>query len=388
VSSSEARIPLAIPTIGGNAPAYLQDCLDTNFVSSVGPYVERFERAFAERIGSRYAVACASGTAALHLALLVLDVGPGDDVLVADLTFVASVNPIVYVGARPVLVDAEPRTYGMDPALVVAELERRAGAGERHPAAIEVVHLLGQPADMAPVLDAAARFGIPVVEDASEALGATYEGTGALAGRAVGAIGRLGAFSFNGNKLITTGGGGMVVTDDEALARRARHLSTQARLPGLAYDHDEVGYNYRLTNLAAALGLAQLEQLDELLAARRRIAARYDAAIATMPALRPAPRLEDTAASYWLYTAALATPDEARRDALLRGLIERGIEARPIWRPIHATQRYAQAARLGGAVADGLFAAGFCLPSSSSLSAADQDRVIDALREVVADTVL
>jgi dTDP-4-amino-4,6-dideoxygalactose transaminase len=388
VSSSEARIPLAIPTIGGNAPAYLQDCLDTNFVSSVGPYVERFERAFAERIGSRYAVACASGTAALHLALLVLDVGPGDDVLVADLTFVASVNPIVYVGARPVLVDAEPRTYGMDPALVVAELERRAGAGERQPAAIEVVHLLGQPADMAPVLDAAARFGIPVVEDASEALGATYEGTGALAGRAVGAIGRLGAFSFNGNKLITTGGGGMVVTDDEALARRARHLSTQARLPGLAYDHDEVGYNYRLTNLAAALGLAQLEQLDELLAARRRIAARYDAAIATMPALRPAPRLEDTAASYWLYTAALATPDEARRDALLRGLIERGIEARPIWRPIHATQRYAQAARLGGAVADGLFAAGFCLPSSSSLSAADQDRVIDALREVVADTVL
>jgi dTDP-4-amino-4,6-dideoxygalactose transaminase len=388
VSSSEARIPLAIPTIGGNAPAYLQDCLDTNFVSSVGPYVERFERAFAERIGSRYAVACASGTAALHLALLVLDVGPGDDVLVADLTFVASVNPIVYVGARPVLVDAEPRTYGMDPALVVAELERRAGAGERHPAAIEVVHLLGQPADMAPVLDAAARFGIPVVEDASEALGATYEGTGALAGRAVGAIGRLGAFSFNGNKLITTGGGGMVVTDDEALARRARHLSTQARLPGLAYDHDEVGYNYRLTNLAAALGLAQLEQLDELLAARRRIAARYDAAIATMPALRPAPRLEDTAASYWLYTAALATPDEARRDALLRGLIERGIEARPIWRPIHATQRYAQAARLGGAVADGLFAAGFCLPSSSSLSEADQDRVIDALREVVADTVL
>jgi dTDP-4-amino-4,6-dideoxygalactose transaminase len=388
VSSSDPRIPLAIPTIGGNAAAYLQDCLDTNFVSSVGPYVERFERAFAARVGARYAVACASGTAALHLALLVLDVGPGDDVLVADLTFVASVNPIVYVGARPVLVDVESRTYGMDPALVVAELERRAAGGERQPAAIEIVHLLGQPADMGPVLEAAARHGIPVVEDASEALGATYKGDGELAGRAVGSIGRLGAFSFNGNKLITTGGGGMVVTDDEALARRARHLSTQARLPGLAYDHDEVGYNYRLTNLAAALGLAQLEQLDELLAARRRIAARYDAAIATIPGLRPAPRLEDSAASYWLYTTALATPDEARRDALLAGLIERGIEARPIWRPIHATQRYAQALRLGGAVADAIFAAGFCLPSSSSLSEHDQDRVIDALREVVADTVL
>jgi dTDP-4-amino-4,6-dideoxygalactose transaminase len=388
VSSSDQRIPLSIPTIGGNAAAYLQDCLDTNYVSSVGPYVERFERAFAERLGSRYAVACASGTAALHLAFLVLDVGPGADVLVADLTFVASVNPITYVGARPVLVDAEPRTYGMDPRLVVDELERRAAAGERQPAAIEVVHLLGQPADIGPVLDAAARFGIPVVEDASEALGATYEGPTALGGRQVGSIGRIAAFSFNGNKLITTGGGGMVVTDDEALARRARHLSTQARLPGLAYDHDEVGYNYRLTNLAAALGLAQLEQLDPLLAARRRIAARYDAAIATIPGLRPAPRLEDSAASYWLYTAALDVPDLARRDALLAGLAGFGIEARPIWRPIHATQRYAQAARLGGSVADDIFAAAFCLPSSSSLSEVDQDRVIEGLRACVPDTVL
>ncbi len=386
MSSSEARIPLAVPTIGGNAAAYLQDCLDTNFVSSVGPYVERFERAFAERVGARHAVACASGTAALHLAFLVLDVGPGDDVLVADLTFVASVNPIVYVGARPILVDAERRTMGLDPSLVVAELERRARDGEHQPAAIEVVHLLGQPADIGPLLDAAERYGIPVVEDASEALGATYGGQGALAGRAVGSIGRLGIFSFNGNKLITTGGGGMVVTDDEALARRARHLSTQARLPGIAYDHDEVGYNYRLTNLAAALGLAQLEQLDDLLAARRRIAARYDAAIGDIPALRPAPRLATTAASYWLYTASLETPDESHRDALLAGLAALGIEARPIWRPIHATCRYAQAARLGGPIAADIFASAFCLPSTSSLSEADQDRVIAGLRQVVADT--
>lgn len=385
MSSSDARIPLAIPTIGGNAAAYLQDCLDTNYVSSVGPYVERFERAFAERVGARYAVACASGTAALHLAFLVLDVGPGDDVLVADLTFVASVNPIVYVGARPILVDAEQRTLGMDPTLVVAELERRARAGESQPTAIEVVHLLGQPADIGPLLAAAERYGVAVVEDASEALGATYE-SGSLAGRSVGAIGRIGIFSFNGNKLITTGGGGMVVTDDEALARRARHLSTQARLPGLAYDHDEVGYNYRLTNLAAALGLAQLEQLDELLAARRRIAARYDAAIDDIPALRPSPRVEGMAASYWLYTASLQRPDEPRRDALLAALGALGIEARPVWRPIHATRRYAQAARLPGPIADDIFASAFCLPSSSSLSEADQDRVIAGLRQVVADT--
>lgn len=385
MSSSEGRIPLSVPTIGGNAAAYLQACLDTNFVSSVGPFVERFEREFAERVGSRFAVACASGTAALHLALLALDIGPGDDVLVADLTFVASVNPIVYVGARPVLVDAETETYGMDPALVVAELDRRAAAGERQPAAIEVVHLLGHPMALEPVAAAAARHDVPIVEDASEALGATWT-SGPYAGRSVGTIGRVGTYSFNGNKLITTGGGGMVVTDDEALARRVRHLSTQARLPGLAYDHDEVGYNYRLTNVAAALGVAQLEELDALLAARRAVAARYDEAVAELPELRPAPRAPWADSSFWLYTAALATPDAARRDAILAHLIEHGIEARPIWRPIHATRRYADATRLGGDVADRIFASAFCLPSSSSLTEADQVRVIDALRAALAAT--
>ena len=243
--------------------------------------------------------------------------------LVADLTFVASVNPIVYVGARPILVDAEPETYDMDPALVVAELDRRAAAGERQPAAIEVVHLVGHPAAIEPVMVAAARYGIPVVEDASEALGATYT-DGAHLGKGVGTIGRIAAFSFNGNKLITTGGGGMVVTDDEALAKRARHLSTQARLPGLAYDHDEVGYNYRLTNVAAALGVAQLEELDRLLGARRANAARYDAAIATIDGLRPAPRAAWADPTFWLYTAALERPDVGRRDRILAGLAEAG----------------------------------------------------------------
>ncbi len=384
MSSSEARIPLAIPSIGGNAAAYLQDCLETNFVSSVGPYVARFEREFAAWVGARHAVACASGTAALHLAFLVLDVGPGDEVLVSDLTFVASVNPVVYTGASPVLADAEPRTYGLDPDLVVAELERRARTGARQPAAIEVVHLLGHPAEIEPILAAAERYGVPVVEDASEALGATYR-AGPLAGRQVGTLGRIAAFSFNGNKLITTGGGGMVVTDDEGLARRARHLSTQARLSGLAYDHDEVGYNYRLTNIAAALGVAQVEELDRLLGARRAVAARYDAAIATIPGLRPAPRAPWADPSFWLYTAALDTPERARRDAVLAALDAAGVEARPIWRPIHATQRYRDAARLGGEVADRIFDAAFCLPSSSSLTERDQDRVIAALRSAVAE---
>lgn len=377
------RIPLAEPTLGGNAARYIQECLTTNFVSSVGPFVDRFEREFAAAVGSRYAVACASGTAALHLAIRVLGVGPGDEVFVPTLTFVASANPIRYERATPVLVDVEEETLNLDPGIVVDELDRRARLGLRQPRAIEVVHLLGHPADLAPLLAAAERHGVPVIEDASEAVGATYAG-GPLAGRAVGSIGRLGCFSFNGNKLITTGGGGMVTTDDESIARRARHLSTQARLPGRAYDHDEVGYNYRLSNLAAALGVAQLEQLPDLLAARRAVAARYDVAIAALPALRPAARASWADPSFWLYTARLAAPDAVARDRVLDALASAAIDARPIWTPIHVMAPYADAPRLGGAVAERIFAAAISLPSSSSLAPAAQDRVIERLGAALA----
>ena len=379
MSSSEDRIPLAEPTIGGNAARYLEETLATNFVSSVGPFVGRFEAAFAEAVGARHAVACSSGTAALHLAMRVLDIAPGDDVLVPTLTFVASANPVRYVGGNVILVDAEAETYNLDPDIVVGELADRARTRRRQPAAIEVVHLLGHPASLEPIVDAAERYGVPIVEDASEALGATWR-SGRFAGRHVGTVGRLGCFSFNGNKLITTGGGGMVVTDDEALARRARHLSTQARLPGRLYDHDDVGYNYRLSNLAAALGLAQLEQLPELLAARRAIAARYDAAIAGIPGVQRAPRAAWADPSFWLYTAALGDGAEAaQRDAVLDALGASGIEARPIWTPLHRTRLYGSALRLGGAVGDAIAAAAFNLPSSSSLAPAAQTRVITAL---------
>jgi dTDP-4-amino-4,6-dideoxygalactose transaminase len=377
------RIPLAEPTIGGNAARYLQECLDTNFVSSVGPFVERFETEFAAAVGSRFAVACASGTAAIHLALRVLRVGPGDDVLVPTLTFVASANPVAYVGATPVFVDSEAATYNLDPDFVVGELDRRARLGLRQPAAIEVVDLVGHPAAIEPIVEAAERHGVTVFEDASEALGATYVG-GAYAGRHVGTIGRVGCFSFNGNKLITTGGGGMLVTDDEALARHARTLSTQARLPGRAYDHEEMGYNYRLSNVAAALGVAQLEQLPDLLASRRANAAHYDAAIAGLRGLRPAPRAAWADPSFWLYTASL-DPATARigRDALLDGMAQAVIEARPIWTPLHLTKLYADAPRLGGAVAEAIFANAFSLPSSSNLTDAARDRVVSRLGELL-----
>lgn len=380
---SQPRLALAEPLIGGNAAAYLAECLETNYVSSLGPFVDRFEREFATAVGSRYAVACSSGTAALHVAFAALGVGAGDEVLVPTLTFVASANPVRYVGASPVLVDSEPRTLNMDPALVVEELDRRARAGERQPAAIEVVHLVGHPADLAPVLDAGVRYGVPVVEDASEALGAAWT-AGALAGRQVGSAGALGCFSFNGNKLITTGGGGMVTTDDEDLARLVRHLSTQARLPGRTYDHDVIGYNYRLPNVAAALGVAQLECLPALLAARRANAEHYDAGLTLVAGVEPAVRADWADPSYWLYTARLAAPDAAERDRVLDGLAAHGIDARPIWTPLHRTRLYAEAPRIGGRVADKIFDAALSLPSSSSLTADDRGRVLDALTTAMA----
>jgi dTDP-4-amino-4,6-dideoxygalactose transaminase len=379
------RIALAEPSIGGNAARYLRECLDTNFVSSVGPFVSRFEAEFAAAVGARFAVACASGTAAIHLALAVLDVGPGDEVLVPSLTFVASANPVRYLGATPVLVDSERTSLNLDPAIVVDELDRRARLGQRQPAAIEIVHLVGHPADTEPILAAAARHGVTVFEDASEALGATWT-AGMLAGRHVGTVGRIGCFSFNGNKLITTGGGGMLVTDDEALARRARHLSTQARLPGRAYDHDEVGFNYRLSNLSAALGVAQLEELPRLLAGRRRNAAVYDAAIAGLQGLRPAVHAAWAEPSYWLYTAFVdPATGTLTRDELLDGLAAAGIEARPIWTPLHLTRLYRDAPRLGGAVAEAIFADAVSLPSSSSLTDAQRARVVDRLAALLTE---
>jgi len=372
-------IPLAVPTLEGNEAAYLQECIDTNFVSSVGPFVDRFEQAFAAYVGVEFAIACASGTAAIHIAMRLLGVSAGDDVLVPTLTFIASANPIVYERATPVFVDAEPETMNLDPAIVVDELAKRARLGRRQPAAIEVVHLLGHPADVTPILEASARYGVPVVEDASEALGATYV-SGPSAGRQVGAVGQIGCFSFNGNKIITAGGGGMITTDDPALARRARHLTTQARLPGRTYRHDEVGYNYRLTNLAAAVGLAQLERLPTLLVARRKNAAAYDRAIAQLDGIEPAARAPWADPSFWLYTARL---DAGPQDEVLDHLEASGIEARPVWSPLHRMAPFLGAPLLGGSVAESMSARAFCLPSSSNLRPHDLGRISRALREAI-----
>lgn len=374
------RIPLSEPHLVGNASAYLEECVRTNFVSSVGPFVDRFEREFAAFVGARHAVACSTGTAAIHVALRLFDVGPGDEVWVPSLTFIASANPILYERATPVLIDSETETWNADPALMAAELQRRARAGARMPKVIELVHLLGQPARIDQVVELCERHNIVLVEDAAEALGASVV-SGRFAGRQVGTIGRVGCYSFNGNKVITCGGGGMIVTDDEQIARRAKHLTTQARLPGLAYRHDEVGFNYRLSNLSAALGVAQLEQLPEFLERKRAHARVYDAALGERPGLVRPPRPPWSAPSYWLYSVRVdGERFGATRDQLLARLIDGGVDSRPIWTPLHTMPMYRSAPRLGsGAVAELLAAQALSLPSSVQLTPEQQARVIALL---------
>ncbi|MCU1536725.1 MAG: DegT/DnrJ/EryC1/StrS aminotransferase [Humibacillus sp.] len=379
---AQGTVPLAVPNIGELERRYVLEAVESGFVSSVGPFVSEFERRFADHVGSRHAIACSTGTAAIHIGLVLLGVEPGDEVVCSDFTFVGSVNPIAYVGARPVLVDSEERTWNLDPALLAADLDRLAAAGERLPAAVEVVHVLGQPADIEPIVDACARHGIPLLEDAAESLGATWS-SGRYAGRHTGTVGAIGCFSFNGNKIATTGGGGMIVTDDDALALRARHLTTQAKVPDVGYLHDEVGYNYRLTNIAAGLGLAQLERLGEFVEAKHRIAARYDEAFADLPLTLP-PRAPGLDASYWLYSVLVPRGDGRGRDELLAHLADRGIGARALWRPLHAQPPFVGARTLGGAVGDGLFDRGVSLPCATELTASDQDRVIEGVRSFFA----
>lgn len=371
----QGSVPLSVPNIGELERRYVLEAVESGFVSSVGPFVSEFEERFAEYVGAGYAVATSSGTAALHVALILLGVERDDEVMVSDFTFVGSINPIAYLGAGAVLVDSDA-SWDLDPDLVEGELQRRVDAGEPLPKVLEVVHVLGQPADMGRLAEICERFGVAVLEDAAESLGATWT-TGELAGRHTGTVGRIGCYSFNGNKVATTGGGGMLVTDDEALARRAKHLTTQAKVPDIGYLHDEVGYNYRLTNIAAGLGLAQLERLPGFLEAKHRIARRYDEAFAELPLTLP-PRIEGTESNDWLYSV-LVPEDKGGRDAFLAHLKSHQVQGRALWRPLHAQPPFAGSTVLGGDVGDDLFARGVSLPCSTDLTEADQERVVDAV---------
>jgi perosamine synthetase len=376
--NSPEPIPLCEPSLSGREREYVDEVLRSGWVSSAGPFVNRFEEAFAARLGTPGAVAVASGTAALHLALLACGVRPGDEVLVSAMTFIAPANAVRYAGAWPVFIDADPRTWQMDVAQVRTFLEtdcRRTAGGlvNRHTgrriSAILPVHILGHPVDMDALLAAAEPHGLPVIEDATESLGAFCRG------RAVGTIGRVGCFSFNGNKLITSGGGGMVVSHDPQILRTVRHLSTQAKLPGNEYIHDAIGFNYRLTNLQAALGFAQFEQVDDFLQKKRAIADTYRRALAGIPGLEFQREADWARSAWWLFTI-LA---EGSRD-LIRALADENIQSRPLWQPMHRSTPHADSFALPCPVADRLFEGGISLPSSVSLPPDDQKRVCEVLR--------
>lgn len=374
VDVSQKRMFLSPPHLSGLEQQYVADAFATNWVTPLGPHVDAFEREFAEVVGADHAVALSSGTAALHLALQLAGVGPGDEVLASTLTFVASVNPIVYLGARPVFIDSDEASWNMDPALLEETLERNVRAG-RHPKAVVVVHLYGQSADLDPIAAACARYEVPLIEDAAEALGASYKG------RAPGTVGAAGIYSFNGNKIITTAGGGMLVTADAALATHARKLATQARDPGPHYEHSEMGYNYRLSNVLAAIGRGQLKVLEERVAARRRNFAFYTEALGDLPGIAFMPEAAWGSHTRWLTTLTI-DPRQlgVDRETVRQQLDAAGIEARPVWKPMHLQPLYAGCSVTGGAVADDLFARGLCLPSGSSLSEADLERVVGVIR--------
>lgn len=373
-------IPLAEPTLDGNEAAYLRECIGSGYVSSVGPFVARFEQEFAAAVGARHAVACASGTAALHVALRLSGARSGRMVAVSDLTFIASANAVAYTGADLLLVDSEPRTWNMNTELLHDEVVRRARMGERIPDIVEVVHVLGHPAAMEPLLTLRDRFGVRIVEDAAESLGASWL-AGECAGRQVGTVGDFGCFSFNGNKIITTGGGGMIVTDDSELAAHAKHLTNQAKVAGEDYIHDTVGYNYRLTNIAAALGVAQIERLPERISAKRAIAERYQAQLAGLP-VTLAPRASWANPTHWLYSLLLG---EGSMDVneVITVMAKAGIQLRRLWPPLHRQRPYALAEHVGGNEAEEIYRSGLALPSSVHLNNVDQSAVIAGLSALV-----
>ena len=370
------RILLSIPHMGGKEECYVREAFASNWLSTVGPNLTAFEQAFEASVGLP-AVALGSGTAAIHLGLRLLDVGPGDEVFCPTLTFAASCNPVRYLGAEPVFLDSDYSTWNLDPNILEDALRQRAQR-KKLPRALVVVHLYGQCAHMNPILTICRDYGVPVLEDAAEALGAIYKK------RPAGTLGDIGAFSFNGNKIITTAGGGMLASRNAAWVEKARFWSQQARDPGIAYEHSELGYNYRMSNVLAGIGRGQLEVLDLRVQQRRAIAFRYRDAFADLPGITLMPQ-----ASYGLHTNWLSCflIEEKKfgcsRDALIRALDEASVESRPIWKPMHLQPLYAGCERYGGEVAEDLFRRGICLPSSSSLTEQEQLHVVNTVRRTV-----
>jgi dTDP-4-amino-4,6-dideoxygalactose transaminase len=367
------RVYLSPPEVGDEERRMLLEAFDSNWIAPVGPDIDAFEAEIAETTGVAHAVALSSGTAALHLALLGAGVEAGDEVLVPSFTFIASAAAVTYLGARPVFVDCSLESWNLDPSLVEEFLSERAIASQL-PAAVITVDLYGETADYGALESLCRRFEVPLIEDSAEALGATYRA------RAAGSFGAAGIFSFNGNKIIPTRGGGMLVTESGELAGRVRHLATQAREPFPHYEHTSVGYNYRLSNLLAALGRAQLRGLENRIERRKRIDAAYADGLGDMPGISMMPRTRAGTSNYWL-TCIVIDPGDfgADREEIRLALEKVDIESRPTWKPLHLQPAFSGAPFVGPGHCARIFERGLCLPTGSALSPADQSRVIETI---------
>ncbi len=371
---NKERIYLSPPHVGEEEWRLVKDAFKSNWVAPVGPHLDAFENEFCRYTGAEHAVALNSGTAALHLALLLAGVQLDDEVLCSTLTFVASANPIRYLGAKPIFIDSDFNSWNMDPNLLEDWLIRRA-AVNRLPRAVNVVHLYGQCADLDAIHTICDRYDIIVIEDAAEALGATYKT------RRAGISAPIGVFSFNGNKIITSSGGGMLVCKDSALAEKARFWATQARDPADHYQHSEQGYNYRLSNVLAAIGRGQLAKLPDFITSRRNIFDYYQAALGDLPGIDFMPEAEWGKCTRWLSCMTVneelagISPNKIR----LR-LEENNIESRPVWKPLHLQPLFSDCEKAGGRVAEKLFRTGLCLPSGSALTSEQLQRVVAVIK--------
>lgn len=377
-------IPLSVPSIHGNEWKYIKECLDTNWVSSAGGFVSRFEDDLAKYVGVENGVAMSSGTAALHIALLVAGIHEDDEVLVPALTFISPVNTISYVGAHPVFMDVDPEYWQLDPQKFIDFLEHECTwkRGELHNrntgrrvSAVIPVDLLGHSADMFPIVENARKYGMKIIEDATESLGAKYKG------RRIGSLADIACFSFNGNKIITTGGGGMLVTGSMEYAEKSRYLSQQAKDDPVEYYHKEIGYNYRLTNIQAAMGCAQLEQIDSYIAKKRRIAELYQKKFNLIPGIRVPVEAEWGMSTFWLYTILVdkkAFGIDSR--CLLKSLHNKNVQTRPLWHPIYSLPPYHKFQSYKIEVADRLYRDALSLPSSSDLLESEQEYVIENIQ--------
>ncbi|GEL06620.1 aminotransferase class I/II-fold pyridoxal phosphate-dependent enzyme [Salisediminibacterium halotolerans] len=378
VKKLKQRILLSPPHLSGEEYNYVKEAFDSNWVAPAGPHLQRFEDDIASYVGSSGAVALQSGTSAIHLALKTLKVGEGDRVFCSTFTFAASANPIRYLGAEPVFIDSEPDTWNMSPQALARAFSASMTAGEL-PKAVIVVHLYGQPAKMDEIMAVCDAYHVPVIEDAAESLGSKY------LNRHTGTFGKIGIFSFNGNKIITTSGGGMLVSDDPELLDETLYLATQAKQPALHYQHNEIGYNYRLSNVLAGIGRAQVKVLDERVNIRRAIHRTYAEAFADVPGISFMPEYQGSYASRWLTALVMESSDTPTSpERAVRYLAERQIEARPLWKPLHLQPVFADSLYYPHSpnvhVAERLFDKGLCLPSGSSLTIDEQTHVINCLK--------